>query len=82
MKMRCTGIITKILGNSTSPAFKGAKIGDEIDFSVPIRAVGGNRSTYAVYITCENIRTNEVSELSFNQLGRIMKKFEFQEVNI
>lgn len=82
MKMRCTGMITKILGKCTSPAFKDVQIGDEIDFSVPIKAVGHNRSTYAVYITCKNIRTNEVSELSFNQLSRIMEKFEFQEVTI
>ena len=36
--MRCTGMITKILGKCTSPAFKDVQIGDEIDFSVPIKA--------------------------------------------
>jgi hypothetical protein len=80
--MSCVGKITNILGKSTSPAFKDVQIGDEIEFSVPLEAVGGNRSTYAVYIDCTNLRTKGMSCLSFNQLGRIMEKFEFQEVNI
>lgn len=80
MKMSCVGKITNILGKSTSPAFKDVKIDDEIVFCVPLAAVGGNRSTYAVYIDCTNVRTREKSCLSFNQLGRIMEKFEFEEV--
>ena len=82
MKMRCVGKVTNILGKSDSPAFKNMQIGDEIVFCVPLRAVGGNRSTYAVYIDCTNVRTREKSCLSFNQLGRIIKKFEFEEVTI
>ena len=82
MKMSCVGKIINILGKSTSPAFKDVQIGDEIVFSVPIEAVGRNRSTYAVYINCTNVRTENTSCLSFNQLGRIMEKFEFEEVNI
>ena len=38
------------------------------------------RSTYAAYICCENQRTGEKSNLSFNQIQRTLNNFEFEEL--
>ena len=43
---------------------------------------GGNGlqgTTYAKYIHIENTRTGGVSDLTFNQIERILKNFEFEE---
>lgn len=50
-------------------------------FSVPMNKAGSGRSgTYAKYINCYNHKTKEVSQLSFNQIGNVMKNFEFEEI--
>lgn len=82
MLLTCNAECTKIKKKSSSPAFKDLEIGDVINFSVPIEPVGSNRGrTYAVYIRCFNTKTREVGELSFNQIGRILKCFEFEELD-
>lgn len=79
MVLSCIGICKKIIKRSQSPAFKGLAIGDVLVFSTEIRAVGRNKSTYATYIKCFNPCTKEVSELSFNQVGRVLSNFEFEQ---
>ena len=75
--VRCTAIHKK----SKSPAFKDLQIGDRILFSCDIKASGRNHDrTYATYINCKNKRTGEESNLSFNQIDRILKNFEFEEL--
>lgn len=50
-------------------------------FSVSMNKAGGGRGgTYAKYINCYNYKTNKVSQLSFNQIGNVMKNFEFEEI--
>jgi hypothetical protein len=70
----------KVNGKSQSPAFKGIAVGDVIDFSTEIKPVGRNGGTYAVYIKCFNPKTGEVSNLSFNQIGRVLYNFEFKQL--
>ena len=66
---------------SSSPAFKGAQIGDIIDFRIPSAEVGMNRgNTHAAYIDCINRRTGKTSSLSFNQLGRILAGYEMEQL--
>jgi hypothetical protein len=79
MILSCIGRCTKVNKKSQSPAFKGLMIGDIIKFSTVIEAVGRNKGTYATYIRCFNPASNEVSELSFNQIERVLNNFEFEQ---
>lgn len=81
MKLKCKGVCKDIYKRSQSPAFKNIEIGDIIEFSTEIKAVGRNRGTYATYIKCVNHHTLEESKLSFNQIGRVLGNFEFEEVD-
>lgn len=81
LNLKCEAICTGIKNKSQSPAFKNLQIGDKILFSVSMNeAGGGRRGTYAKYITCYNHKTKEISQLSFNQIGNVMKNFEFEEI--
>ena len=81
MTLRCKAECTKIHKKSKSPEFEGIQVGDVIDFSIKIKAVGGGYSgTHAAYITCHNLRTNMVSRLSFNQIVHTLDRFEFKEL--
>lgn len=79
MILSCIGRCNKVNKKSQSPAFKGLTVGEVIEFSTEIRAVGRNKSTYATYIKCFNPVSREVSELSFNQIGRVLDNFEFEQ---
>lgn len=81
LTLRTTAIITKINRKSTSPCFKDLKIGDVIEFSVPIVRVGRHRGTYATYILCHNCRTDVESQLSFNQIEKVLECCELEEIN-
>lgn len=81
MTLKCKARCTEIHKKSQSPAFNGLQIGDLIEFSVEIKAVGRNKSTYATYIRCFNPVTNQESKLSFNQIGRTLECFEFDELD-
>lgn len=75
--------VTAIHKNSTSEAFKNLSVGDWVHFSIPMDAVGRScRGTYASYIRCRNLRTGAESYLSFNQIGKILNKFEWEEITL
>lgn len=81
LTLKCEAICTGIKKKSQSPAFMDLQIGDKMLFSVSMNEAGGGRSgTYAKYINCYNYKTNKVSQLSFNQIGNVMKNFEFEEI--
>lgn len=85
LTLKTTAIVTKINRKSSSPCFKDLKIGDVIEFSVPIQAVGRSgsyRGTYATYILCHNCRTNVESQLSFNQIEKVLECCELDEINL
>lgn len=79
MKLKCNAICKEIHKKSQSPAFKNIEIGDCIEFSIDIKPVGRNKGTYAAYIKCVNNHTLEESNLSFNQIGRVLNNFEFEQ---
>lgn len=81
MTLKTTATCTKIHKKSQSPAFKDLEVGDQIEFSIEIKAVGRNRGSYAAYINCINLKTHSESKLSFNQIGRTLDCFEFEEIN-
>lgn len=69
--------VEKIKKKTKAKMFENLKVGEQIQFSVPLRRVGrNNRGTYATYITAKNIDTGEVTEGSFNQLPKIIDSFE------
>jgi hypothetical protein len=70
--------IIKINKKSKAKMFESLKVGDKIEFSVPVKAVGRNGGTYATYIKVTNIKTGESTSGSFNQLPVILKAFEFE----
>ena len=73
--------VVKVNKKSSSPAFKGLKIGDVIEMSIPVKAVGGDRgSTHAAYIKCLNTRTQQESHLSFNQIEKTLECVEYEEL--
>ena len=81
MTLKTTGTCTKIHKKSHSPAIKDLQIGDQIEFSIEIKAVGRNRGSHAAYIICLNPKTQNESKLSFNQIGKTLDCFEFEEIN-
>lgn len=81
MTLKTIAICKKINKNSQSLAFKDLQVGDQIEFSIEIKAVGRNRGSHAAYINCLNPKTRNESKLSFNQIGRTLDCFEFDEIN-
>lgn len=80
MTLKTKAVCTKVLKKSSSPAFKDLRENDIIIFSIPMEPVGRNGCVpHAAYINCKNLRTDGVSELSFNQIGKILECGEFLE---
>lgn len=80
MTLKTKAICEKVLKKSTSPAFNNLQVGDIIYFSIPMESVGRNGSVcHAAYINCKNMRTEAESNLSFNQIGKILECGEFLE---
>ncbi|WP_206459343.1 hypothetical protein [Anaerovorax sp. IOR16] len=74
--------VIKINRKTKAKMFKNLKVGDTVQFSVPIKKVGRGRSgTYATYIKALNIKTGEETESSFNQIPIILDAFEFENQN-
>ena len=83
LTLKTTATVTKINRKSSSPCFKDLKVGDVIKFSIPIKNVGkreGGRGSHAAYILCHNCRTNDESELSFNQIKKVLECCELEEL--
>lgn len=82
LTLRTTATVIKINRKSSSPCFKNLQVGDVIEFSVPIVRVGRHRGTYATYILCHNCRTDVESQLSFNQIEKVLECCELNENQI
>ena len=84
LTLKTTVTVTKINRKSSSPCFKDLKIGDVIKFSIPIKSVGrkcSQRGSLAAYILCHNCRTDMESQLSFNQIEKVLECCELEENN-
>jgi len=81
MELKCIARCTKVNKPSQSPAFVGLKEGYIIEFTTEIKAVGrGNKgASHATYIKCYNPITKKTSLLSFNQIGKTLDNFEFEQ---
>lgn len=71
--------ITNIKRKTNAKMFCNLEVGDRIKFSVLLKRAGVSRSTYATYITIIKLETGEQTQLSFNQLPRVLDAFEFTD---
>ena len=73
--------VTKINRRTKAKMFENLKVGDQIKLSIEVVSAGKGRSgTYASYIEAVNIKTNEKTYSSFNQIPVPLRAFEFKEV--
>lgn len=70
--------IIDIVKKTSAKMFKDLKIGSVIQLSIPVKVAGGNKGTYASYITVENIDTGEKTGKSFNELPKLLDCFKFK----
>lgn len=70
--------VSKINKKTKAKMFENLKVGDQIQFSVPIKEAGRNKGTYATYIKATNLGTGETAYNSFNQLPTLLDIFEFE----
>lgn len=85
LTLKTIATVIKINHKSSSPCFKNLKVGDVIEFSVPIQSVGRSgdyRGTLAAYILCHNCRTDVESTLSFNQIEKVLECCELEEAKM
>lgn len=83
MEMSCIARCVSISKKSKAQGFKTLEVGDVVTFTTPIESVGRNSrgGTYSTYIKCKNNRTGEEGYQSFNMLGRLLKNYEFGQLN-
>mgnify|MGYP003176222414 CR=1 FL=1 len=76
MEMSCIARCVSISKKSKAQGFKTLGVGDIVTFTTPIESVGRNSrgSTYSN-------RTGEEGYQSFNMLGRLLKNYEFEQLN-
>ena len=86
MNLKCIARISAVHCKSTTGAFKDAIVSDKIIFTCPMTKAGrrndsgGYGTTYAKYINIFNERTGGESNLTFNQIERVLKNFDFEEL--
>ena len=83
MEMSCIARCVSISKKSRAEGFKTLKVGDVVIFTVPIESagIGLSGTTLATYIKCKTNRTGEEGYQSFNMLGRLLKSYEFEQLN-
>ena len=83
MKMICIAKCKKINKKSKAKGFQKLEVGDIMSFSIEIAAVGSNSrgGTYAPCIKYKNKRTGEIGSSTFNELGRRLENYEFEQLN-
>lgn len=74
--------IVKIKRKTKAKMFKDLNEDDLIIFELSIKRVGGHYSggPYASYIKVTNLKTNECTYKSSNELSNILNAFELEEV--
>lgn len=72
-------VVTKLNRKTKAQMFQNLKVGDKVQFSIPIKRAGIGRGTHASYICSKNVETGETNFSSFNQLPSILDAFEFEE---
>ena len=72
--------VSKIIKRTRAKMFEDLKVGSIVKMSVPVKAAGSSRGTYATYIKIENLDTGAVAYKSFNEMWYVLANFEFEEV--
>lgn len=81
MKMKCRAKVTEIKKKTKMKMFENIQVGDIVNFSVILDSVGSRRGrSYAVNICCMNERTEEYCFKTFNEVGRVIDLFSFEEI--
>lgn len=79
--MRCIARCTKVNGRSRAQMFKNVRAGDEIVFALAIKPSKRSASyIYAQYLDIKNLSNQETAKFSLNEVARIIKNFEFEQV--
>lgn len=83
MNLTCTVKCLTVKKKTKAKMFKNVQVGDIIEFTLPLRAVGRGDSggTYASFVDCVNTRTNEKAQFSLNQFGLFLYQcFEWEQI--
>jgi len=72
-------VVMKVLKKTKALLFQDVEVGDQLMFSSVLKTAGTNKGkTYASYIQTTNITKNDYTYSSFNQLPKLMAKFELE----
>lgn len=72
--------VAEVKKRTQAKLFKNLKVGDVIEFSVPLKRAGcSDGRTYASYVVIENLKSSERISKSFNQIARCLECFKFVE---
>jgi len=72
-------IVMKVLKKTKAILFEDIEVGDQLTFSSVLKTAGTNKGkTYASYIQTTNITKNDYTYSSFNQLPKLIAKFELE----
>lgn len=72
-------VVSRIIDKTRAKFFKDLKRGDVIEFSVPLKAAGSNKGTYATDVKVYCYRTNDYTHKTFNQMANVLLNFDFEE---
>lgn len=72
--------ITNIKKKTQATMLKDCVVGDKIQLSIDASPVGGNRGTYASYITVKRLRDGKTRSYSFNQINVLYRAFDLRIV--
>ena len=70
-------VVMDIFGNTKAQFFQDIKIGDELQFSLPMKNTGrSSRGLYAVYVTINNLTQNTSTKRSLAELENRLSNFD------
>ncbi len=75
-----TFIVKEIIKKSQAKMFKNLNVGDSVEFRLDIKHIGtGSKGrTYASGIKIINVKSNELTIKTLNELPKILENFKFE----
>jgi len=76
-------MVKNIKKKTKAKLFKDLEVGDLIKLSIPVKAPGvslSNDCTYASYITVKNLKNDNTTNKSFNEIVKFLRCFEFEKI--
>lgn len=74
MKLQTVEIVSEIKAKTTARLLKDVKVGDVLEFSLPLRSTGHGRAAYVPMIRVTNLHTEETTTFSLNELSKILDR--------